>query len=350
MARISELNYSNAYAKSSGIDEFLEVALEPGQDPADFQVAFYQHTGEVGKVISLDDPGVTTTVDAQTGETVLQISSDVFNTFLTDPDGGGSNNYEAFALVDQTAGETIDFYDIGGGTKNIEAKDGPAAGEVSENIPTPTNANKADYSIQFNKEDGGEVSYNAISEGDSGFVCFCEGSVIATPDGPKRVETLVRGDKVTTKDHGAQPLLWVGQETVVATQNKAPVQFAACAGHAPLRVSQQHRILVSHPALALTHDTHEGFVAARHMVDGKSVRLAPHTTTTYVHLAFARHEIVSANGRWCESLFVGPETLRRLPPILRAEVLAALKTRHLETARPVISAREWAALSDLAVA
>lgn len=350
MARISELHYSNAYAKSSGVSEFLEVALDPGEDPSSFQVAFYQHTGEVGKVVSLDDPGVTSTIDPQTGETVIQISSDTFNTFLTDPDGGGSNNYEAFALVDQSAAETIDFYDIGGGTKNIEALDGPAAGSISENIPTPTGASKSTYTIQFNKEDGGDVSYKEVSEGDSGFVCFCEGTLIATPSGPRKVETLAVGDLVTTMDRGAMPLAWVGSQTVLARGVFAPVRFAPLPGQEPLLVSPQHRMLVAHPTLRLTHDTHEAFVAARHMIEGTMASVAPRPYVTYVHLALTSHQLLLANGRWCESLFIGPQTLAQLPPAMGADLRAAIADGHVQTARPVITAREWRALGQLVAA
>jgi len=47
MARISELHYSNAYASASGVAEFVEVALAPGEDPADFTVSFYDADGTV---------------------------------------------------------------------------------------------------------------------------------------------------------------------------------------------------------------------------------------------------------------------------------------------------------------
>ncbi|MEL7345865.1 MAG: Hint domain-containing protein, partial [Pseudomonadota bacterium] len=298
----------------------------------------------VGDVISLDHPGVKTAIDPETGETVIQISADDFNVYLTNPNGSGSNNFEAFALVDDAAGETLDFYDIGGGTKNIQAQDGPAAGEVSENIPMPSDQGSSKFSIQFNKEDGGEVSYKEISEGDSGFVCFCADTEIATPDGTACVQSLQVGDLVTTKDQGPQPILWIGQQTVVARGSHAPVRFAPTKGAAPLAVSQQHRMLVDDPRLELTHGAPEALVAARHMVDGSGVRLVPAPRVTYVHIALAGHHLLLANGRWCESLFLGQQSLSRLPPEMRVNVLAATSARHHETARTVISGREWTAL------
>lgn len=127
MARISELHYSNAYASSSGVNEFLEVSLAPDEMRANYVVAFYQSNGQQGLTVTLDNAAIQTSIDAETGETVLVISADDFPIYLTDPDGGGPTNYEAYALVDISTGapQVIDFYDIGGGTQNVLATDGP---------------------------------------------------------------------------------------------------------------------------------------------------------------------------------------------------------------------------------
>ncbi|MEO0677922.1 MAG: type I secretion protein, partial [Pseudomonadota bacterium] len=130
MARISELHYSNAFARESGVEEFLEVALTPGDDPGDFTVSFYNADGSVGIEIPLDHPDVQFSIDAENGEYIYVVSAEDFPIQLTDPDGSSSNNYEAFSLTD-TSGPTpdvLDFYDIGGGTQNILATDGLAAG------------------------------------------------------------------------------------------------------------------------------------------------------------------------------------------------------------------------------
>ena len=117
MARISELHYSNAYAASSGVSEFLEVSIGASEDPANFTVSFYQANGQVGIEIPLTSvPTAQVTVDADNNEVVYVISADDFPILLTDPNGGGSTNYEAYALTNTATGEVIDFYDIGGGT------------------------------------------------------------------------------------------------------------------------------------------------------------------------------------------------------------------------------------------
>ncbi len=78
MARISELHYSNAYAASSGEAEFLEVALNASEDPADFMVGFYQSDGSHGLDVNLQDgltAGlITEIIDLENNEKVYVIS------------------------------------------------------------------------------------------------------------------------------------------------------------------------------------------------------------------------------------------------------------------------------------
>ena len=46
-------------------------------------------------------------------------------------------------------------------------------------------------------------------------VCFLEGTLIATPTGPRAVETLQQGDLVVTADGQMLPVLWRGSSTSV---------------------------------------------------------------------------------------------------------------------------------------
>ncbi|QBY02162.1 Hint domain-containing protein [Rhodophyticola sp. CCM32] len=326
MARISELHYSNAFASQTGISEFLEVALSPGEDPADFSVGFYQSNGNQGVAISLADPGVQVTFDPDTNETLYVISADNFNIRLTDPDGGGSNNYEAYALVDTSSGGAgvVDFYDIGGGTSNITALDGVAQGAVSENIPVPTSANSATYSIQFNQPDPGTVSYEEIGAGDSGIICFAAGTLIETTQGPRPVERLRPGDLVLTEDAGPQPLLWVGASRVPGTGKFAPVRFDAGAigNTRPLTLSPQHRVLISGWQVELVTGATETLVAACHLINGSSIRRIPCAMITYHHIMFDQHHIIRSEGALTESFYPGPEAVAAVDEAARGELQA----------------------------
>lgn len=305
MARISELHYSNAYAASSGISEFLEVALGVNDDPADFTVSFYQADGTVGLELPLDHPDVQVSLDPDNGEMVYVISADYFNIALTDPDGGGAGNYEAFALTDTASGYVVDFYDIGGGTQQITAQDGAAAGATSENLTVLVGPNSTTTTLQFNQPDPDVLTHDTIGAGDTGIACFVKGALIDTPDGPRAIETLAVGDQVLTQDNGVAVLRWIGSRTVRAKGEFAPVRIAkgtlgALRDH---YVSPQHRMLVTGWQAELLFGESEILVPAKALVNDQTVRISPRHEVTYFHLLFDEHEIVTADGVQSESFY-----------------------------------------------
>lgn len=342
MARISELHYSNALARDSGVSEFLEVSLSGGENATDFSVTFYQANGTAGVTIALDDPGVVMTVDTQSGENVYVISADNFNIRLTDPDGNGSNNYEAYALVDETGGSVVDFYDIGGGTQNITAVDGPAAGAVSENLPVLVTPGATTTTLQFNQPNPDTLTYETVDPGETGAVCFTRGTMIETLRGPVPVEKLNAGDQIMTADHGVQPLRWIGKRTVLAEGDLAPVVFSAGVldNTRPLVVSPQHRVLVDTAMMELLFGEVEALVPACHLVNGTTVTRRPGGLVTYYHLMFDRHELVWSNGALSESFLVSQHSISMFTPAMRDE-FGALFPELLENAvdEPVPSRR-----------
>ncbi|NVO57863.1 Hint domain-containing protein [Rhodobacteraceae bacterium B1Z28] len=324
MARISELHYSNAYAASSGVNEFLEVSLNPAEDPANFTVSFYQDDGFVGIEIPLDDPAVQVSVDPDNNELVYVISADNFPILLTDPDGGGSTNYEAFALTNTDTGEVIDFYDIGGGTQNILAQNGLAAGEASVNLPVLVGPSQTTTTLQFNQPDPDTLTHGTLNPGDSGAACFTAGTLVDTPLGPRRVETLRPGDLVNTVDDGPVPVCWIGERTVEGRGNFAPVRIKAgmLGAEADVLVSPQHRILISGWRAELLFGEDEVLVPAKAIVNGTTVTAVPCDIIRYVHLLFDRHQLVTTCGLVSESFFPAQEGLAGLTSDAAAELLA----------------------------
>lgn len=307
MARISELHYSNAYAASSGISEFLEVALGTGEVPADFTVSFYQANGSVGLEVSLDDPGVQVTVDMENGETVYVISADFFPLALTDPDGGGSSNYEAYALTNTDTSTVIDFYDIGGGTQNILASDGLAAGATSENLAVLVGPNSTTTTLQFNQPNPDTLVYTTVDPGDTGLACFAEGTVLDTADGPRLIESIQSGDLVMTRDGGAQPVRWIGARTVSAMGQFAPICISkgVLGAQENVYVSPLHRMLVRGWRAELLFGEAEILVPAKSLINGDTVYRSPRPNVRYVHLLFDRHHIVTSSGLDSESFYPG---------------------------------------------
>ena len=305
MARISELHYSNAYARNSGVSEFLEVALGPSDDPADFVVGFYQSDGTLGLEVTLDDPRVIQSVDPDNGEVIFVLSADNLPILLTDPDGDGSTNYEAYALTNTDTGEVLDFYDIGSGTQNIVAQTGAAAGATSENLAVVVGPNSTTTSIQFNQPNPDAISYEATGAGDTGTACFVAGTLIDTDTGPRAIETLKPGDTVLTLDAGAQPVRWIGTTKVNGRGSLAPVCLSPGVYGAthPVWVSPQHRILIDDWRAQLHCGADEVLIPAKALINGRTVRQTPRAQVTYVHLLFDHHQIVTTAGLRSESYF-----------------------------------------------
>lgn len=358
MARISELHYSNAFANTSGVSEFLEVALAASDDPADFTVSFYQSNGTLGIELTLDDPRVTSSVDPDNGEVIFVLSADNLPILLTDPDGGGPNNYEAFALTDTSAvpGTVIDFYDIGGGTQNITALSGAAAGASSVNVPVPTGPQTTTTSIQWNQPNPDTIVYEALSPGDTGLACFVAGTQVQTVDGPRRIETLSVGDLVWTLDDGFQPLRWVGSQRVVGKGPLRPIRFerGELGAQEPLFLSPQHRLLLKGWRAELLFGEAEVLVPAKALVNDHSVRPVEMPCVRYVHLLFDRHQIVETHGVLSESFLPGDYIMAADDAAVHAEVLALfpqLKGQSMIeqcAARYLCTVREGAAFAGFA--
>jgi hypothetical protein len=153
--------------------------------------------------------------------------------------------------------------------------------------------------------------------------CFARGTLIRTPDGERPVETLSVGDYIETRDHGPQPLRWLGSKSVAATGRFAPVVIEAgtFGFHRRLVVSPQHRILLTHWMAELMFGEEKVLVAARDLVNGCSVRIVEGGTIDYFHLLFDRHQIVWSNGLETESFLPGPSVMGEFEDRTRREVL-----------------------------
>ena len=184
--------------------------------------------------------------------------------------------------------------------------------------------------------------------------CFTLGTMIATGLGPQPVETLSVGDLVDTMDHGLRPVRWIGCRRVLGVGNFAPVRFEpGTIGNArPLIVSPQHRMLLTGWQAELHFGQDEVLVAAKHLVNGTTIRVAPDRDTTYLHLLFDCHEILWAEGVATESLHPGGGLLDA-DPALRQEIVAlfpelAGRTVPWPTARPVLRGHEAPVIASAA--
>lgn len=140
-------------------------------------------------------------------------------------------------------------------------------------------------------------------------VCFAEGSLIATPDGERAVETLRIGDLVTTADGRTVPVKWLGKQTVhrlFAGERAIPVRVKAGAlggglPHTDLLLTAEHALVLD--GLAIN---------AGALVNGSTIvwHDSVPDTATYYHVETEDHDVVLANGAPAET-FVDYATRRR---------------------------------------
>ena len=162
--------------------------------------------------------------------------------------------------------------------------------------------------VNFTVSDPLSSTYYAHTDGsggtlvtDSATLCFMPGTRISTPEGEVAVETLKRGDLVTTHLGEAKPVTWVGRQTV-ARRFSTPlrnwpvrVKAAALGPQTPVR-----DLLVS-PDHALWIDG--VLIQAGALVNGTSVvreTIVPEAWT-YYHIELDDHSLILAEGAPAES-------------------------------------------------
>lgn len=145
---------------------------------------------------------------------------------------------------------------------------------------------------------------------DNGPLCFAAGTRIATPDGPVPVERLAPRDRVLVADGRAARVLAVIAEAAPAGPSARHMAVRIGAGAfgpgLPARdlcLSQQHRIAVAGPGLALMFGMEAALLPAAALVDFGAVRFdAPQQVPAYYHLLCDRHCLVIAEGMAAETL------------------------------------------------
>ena len=167
----------------------------------------------------------------------------------------------------------------------------------------------------------------------TGVPCFVAGTMIATPDGERAAETLKPGDLVLTQDDGPQPLRWIGTRQVAATGDFAPIHIRAntFGAHRDLLVSPLHRVLIRDNLAELLFGEAEVLVAARDLVNDRSVSRRAGGEVTYVHLLFDRHQVVFSEGLETESFLPGPQTTKSFEREVVEEIYAIFPEIDPET-------------------
>ncbi len=158
----------------------------------------------------------------------------------------------------------------------------------------------------------------------SDVTCFVRGTWIRTAKGELPVEDLRAGMMVETLDAGPQKLRLVLQREISAVElaenpKLRPVFMpAGSLGNGlplrDLRVSRQHRMLVSSPVVQRMFSQNGVLVAAIKLTEMPGICVDKEIPEVeYFHLLFDDHQVVFAEGTPSESLYTGELALNALP-------------------------------------
>lgn len=206
------------------------------------------------------------------------------------------------------------------------------------------NGFRSDFLLRI-QNNGTGVAGSALNRETVNVVCFADDVLIDTTRGPVAAGDLRVGDMVLTRDHGPQPVRWMGRRhldaaDLAAAPHLRPVRIAkgalgANAPQADLVVSPQHRILVRSRIAQKMFGTDEVLVAAKQLCQLDGIDLACDLeSVTYVHFLFDDHQIVLSNGAETESLHPGSEAIKSVGTAAQEEIFAIFPDLRDGTERP----------------
>jgi len=162
-------------------------------------------------------------------------------------------------------------------------------------------------------------------------VSFTRGTHITLASGEqRRVEELITGDKVLTRDHGPQTIRWIGQSTMRAVGDFAPILIkkGALNNLNDLTVSPNHRIFIYQRVDEIGAGRSEVMVKAKHLVNHNTVSRVNGGFVDYFQLLFDDHQIIFAEGIAAESLLLDTRTSAALPDEMVRDVYGDAVVDH----------------------
>lgn len=259
--------------------------------------------------------------DLVTG-TVVLVSADAAGNAGTDSssdatisDDGNLVAFETYAPNLTNAPATADYVPLQVVVKNLTT----GAVYLASSPSTADSESSANGAVLSG--DGSEVAFASTAQdlvaGTTGFqqrvytsqlladtnpaACYLHGTLIATPAGERRIETLAIGDMVTTADGAARAIRWIGRRSydrrfAAGNPDVIPIRIARGAiadgvPHTDLLVSPHHAMFLGGV-----------LIPAKLLVNGATITEdGDITAIRYVHLELASHDILLANGAPSES-------------------------------------------------
>ncbi|MDA9208404.1 Hint domain-containing protein, partial [Octadecabacter sp.] len=188
--------------------------------------------------------------------------------------------------------------------------DGEDAAEVYV-MPLATLEPESDYRLVGADRDGAAAKF-----GDVACVRFTRGTHITMASGAQvPIEELKVGDKVLTRDAGAQAVRWIGDSTLRAVGDFAPVMIreGALFNTRDLTLSPDHRLFIYQREDHIGAGRSEVLVKVRHLINGDTVVQQDGGFVDYFQILFDDHQIIYAEGIAAETLLVDARTRAALP-------------------------------------
>ena len=152
-------------------------------------------------------------------------------------------------------------------------------------------------------------------------LCFLSGTRIATPEGETRVEDLQVGQHVLTASGKSEPIVWIGNGTVLATRGRRTAATPVVVSRGALGNNIPHHDLNVTKAHGLYID--DVLIPAEFLINHRSIVWDDRAQeVTLYHVELEQHDILIANGAPAESyrddgnrwLFHNANTGWDLPP------------------------------------
>ena len=266
-------------------------------------------------------------LDGGTGNDFL--TGEAGNDILTG--GEGADRLYGGDDRDTFYGGAGDVVDGGQGGDDYDVLDLTAYGFAATNIIYDP-LNQQSGTVEFLDAAGNVTGTLSFSHVEKVIACFTPGTLVLTAHGSVAIEDLKVGDQVLSRDHGFQPIRWIGRRDLTAAELAAAPQFnpvriaqGALGDGLPERVMQvspQHRMLINSPRAELLFGEAEVLAAALHLIGMPGITRAAPEQISYFHILFDEHQLVCADGAWSESFQPGQHSLAGLESGQRQEIFA----------------------------
>ena len=149
------------------------------------------------------------------------------------------------------------------------------------------------------------ITFTATPDGGDGNIvtatlCFCAGTMIATPSGEIPVERLAVGDKVLTASGAVRPIVWIGVGKAMATPGRRGAATPVIVRRGALADSVPHRDL--HVTKGHSVYLDGVLIPVEFLVNHRSIQWDDHAqVVSLYHIELEAHDVLVANGAPLES-------------------------------------------------